>query len=52
MRFPLVLAAAVLVSACDVRVGENGVSVGIIEGKATDEWVRTYTLSLHDALPI
>lgn len=51
-RFPLVLAAAILLSGCDVRVGENGVSVGIIEGKATDEWVRTYTLSASGTLEI
>jgi hypothetical protein len=52
MRFSLVLAAAILLSGCDVRVGENGVSVGIIEGKATDEWVRTYTLGAGGTLEI
>jgi hypothetical protein len=36
---------AFALSGCDVRVGDNGgVSVGIFEGKAVDEWVRTYTL--------
>ena len=51
-RQALVLAAAVVLSGCDVRVGENGVSVGIIEGKATDEWVRTYTLAAGGTLEI
>jgi Toastrack DUF4097 len=36
----VVLAAA----ACDIQVGDRGVSVGVSGGKATDQWQRTYTL--------
>jgi hypothetical protein len=36
--------AGVLTAGCDVQVGDNGVSFGIAQGKATDEWVRSYTL--------
>jgi putative adhesin len=42
---PALLAIAVLVSGCDVRVGENGVSLDVAGGKATDEWTRTYSLA-------
>jgi DUF4097 and DUF4098 domain-containing protein YvlB len=31
--------------ACDVNVGDAGLSVGLAAGKATDEWARTYTLA-------
>jgi hypothetical protein len=31
--------------ACDIKVGEDGVSVDVASGKATDEWTRTYTLA-------
>ena len=46
------LLAAVSVTACDVRVDENGISgMSISEGRAEDVWARTYTLprdgSLH-----
>ncbi len=30
---------------CDVRVGDKGVSVGIVEGIASDEWVRNYAIA-------
>ena len=53
MRFLLLLAAAaVLSSACDVQVGDKGLSLGIAEGKARDEWVRTYTLKAGGTLEI
>lgn len=32
------------VAGCDVEVGDRGVSVGLAQGKATEEWTRTYTL--------
>ena len=49
----LVVAAAVALTGCDVRVGEKGdVSVGIFEGKATDRWERTYTLPAGGHLEI
>jgi len=34
-----------LVAACDVRLGDDGVSLGIAEGRASDEWSRSYELS-------
>ena len=40
----LVVTAA-LGAACDVHVGENGVSLDVAGGKARDEWSRTYTLA-------
>jgi hypothetical protein len=48
----LLVAAAALGSGCDVRVGENGVSVDVTSGKATDEWKRTYTVTKGGALEI
>jgi Toastrack DUF4097 len=40
-----ILSAAILIAACDVKVGQNGVSVDIAHGSATDQWSRTYHLS-------
>lgn len=37
---------------CDVRVGDEGVSVGLSAGRADDEWVRTYTLPQTGQLEI
>jgi len=37
--------AAVLGAGCDVHVGENGVSLDVASGKATDEWSRDYAVS-------
>jgi hypothetical protein len=37
---------------CDVQVGEKGVSVDIAHGKATDEWVRSYTIAPGGRLEI
>jgi hypothetical protein len=31
--------------ACDIKVGEGGLSVDVASGKATDEWTRAYTLA-------
>ena len=36
--------AGMTVAGCDVQVGDKGLSFGIAQGKATEEWVRTYTL--------
>lgn len=44
MRVPLLLVACVLAAGCDVQVGEKGFSLDIAEGRARDEWLRTYTL--------
>ncbi|HEX5110949.1 MAG TPA: hypothetical protein VFV95_21000 [Vicinamibacterales bacterium] len=45
-------AIALVLTACDVRVGDNGVSVGVASGKASDQWVRTYTLQPGGQLEI
>jgi hypothetical protein len=41
-----------LASACDVQVNEKGMSVDLVEGKASDEWSRTYTLPRDGQLEI
>jgi Toastrack DUF4097 len=46
------LAVALLLAACDVSVGEKGVSVGVASGKASDEWVRSYTIQPGGQLEI
>jgi hypothetical protein len=40
------------VSGCDVKVGENGLSFDVAEGKVTDEWTRTYTLAAGGRLEV
>jgi hypothetical protein len=47
-----ILGAAFLLSACDVRVGEGGFSLGMARGRATDEWTRTYTVAPGGQLEI
>jgi len=49
--FTLVLTAA-LGAACDVHVGENGVSLDVAGGRAREEWSRTYTLAKGGSLEI
>jgi hypothetical protein len=39
-----VVCAAALACACDVKVGDKGLSFDISEGRASDEWTRTYEL--------
>jgi len=41
-----------IVIACDVKVGQNGVSVDVAHGKASDEWKRTYQLKPGGRLDI
>lgn len=48
----LLLLAAFPVLGCDVSVGENGFSVDLAKGKATDEWVRSYPLAPGGRLEI
>ena len=38
------LAVAVLLPGCDIKVDGDNVSVGVSRGKASDDWVRSYTL--------
>src|SRR5690242_7271676 len=48
MRTPFIASAiltAGLLAGCDIRVGENGVSVDVANGRASDEWHRTYTVT-------
>jgi hypothetical protein len=43
---PIVLTLTLLGAlGCDVKVGENGLSLNVAQGKATDDWVRTYSVS-------
>src|SRR5262245_5044158 len=42
--YPWSLLACLLAAACDIQVGEKGLSFDIAEGRAEDEWVRSYTL--------
>jgi DUF4097 and DUF4098 domain-containing protein YvlB len=39
------LAGAVLVVACDVNIGNGDFSVGMVSGRASDTWDRSYTVS-------
>ena len=42
-----------MAAACDVKVSDKGdVSVDLVNGKATDEWVRTYTIAKGGHLEI
>jgi len=47
-----VLCVALVSIACDVKVGESGLSVDFSAGKATDEWVRTYDITPGGRLDI
>ena len=53
---PICLAAVVMATAfgagCDVHVGENGVSLDVAGGKASDEWTRTYTLAKDGSVEV
>jgi hypothetical protein len=52
-RYSSVFIAALLLSTgCDVQVSDKGVSLDIVEGKASDEWTRTYTLPKEGRLEI
>lgn len=41
----LVSALSVTLAACDISVGDSGFSVGVLSGKATDTWTRTYPMT-------
>jgi hypothetical protein len=46
VRVGAVVAAAVILSACDIAVnGENGFSLDVASGRAQDEWSRSYPLT-------
>lgn len=41
-----IVVSALMLAACDVKVDDRGgVSVNIVEGRAADEWTRTYTVA-------
>lgn len=43
---PAIVLLALASAGCDIKVGEGGnLSVGVAEGKATDEWVRRYPMN-------
>lgn len=45
VRLSAVVAAAVLLGACDIAVnGEGGLHFDVASGRAQDEWTRTYTV--------
>jgi DUF4097 and DUF4098 domain-containing protein YvlB len=49
-RYPLrllfaALAAAIVLPGCDIKVDDGKVSVGVSHGRASDDWVRSYTLA-------
>jgi hypothetical protein len=48
----VVLCLALASVACDVKVGENGLSVDFSGSRATDEWVRTYDIAPGGRLEI
>jgi hypothetical protein len=56
MRFAtyatVVVCLGLPLTACDVKVGENGVSVDVSRGKAEDEWTRTYKLAKGGRLEV
>jgi hypothetical protein len=51
-RFIAIFCLATALAGCDVKVGENGLSFDISEGKASDEWKRSYTLAAGGTLEI
>jgi hypothetical protein len=46
------LLAALAAGGCDVRVNDKGVSVDIADGRASEEWSRSYTLAKGGRLEI
>jgi hypothetical protein len=49
---PVVLLLSLAGAACDIKVGDSGVSLDVAHGDATDEWTRTYTLPKGGTLEI
>jgi hypothetical protein len=44
--------AVLLLAACDVKVGEKGMTVGVARENASREWSRTYSLPQHGRLEL
>lgn len=49
---PLCLPLCVLAAACDVKVGEKGVSVNVASEQASDTWKRSYALTTGGRLEL
>jgi hypothetical protein len=49
---PAILLSALVLSACDIQVGDNGLNFDISQNRARDEWRRTYTLAAGGRLEI
>jgi hypothetical protein len=47
-----VVLLALVSAGCDVKVGEEGVSVGVSAGRVEDEWTRTYMLPASGRLEL
>jgi hypothetical protein len=52
VSFPAVVAVCLLLTGCDVSVGEHGFSMDVAAGKAQDEWRRTYDIAAGGKLKI
>ena len=50
--FPAVLAISLLITGCDISVGEHGFSMDVVSGKAQNEWTRTYTIASGGRLEV
>lgn len=40
----VLLVASMAAAACDINVGGGDFNIGVVSGKATDEWTRTYSI--------
>jgi len=47
-----ILAIAFVFAGCDISVGDGNFSIGLLSGKATDQWTRTYKLASGAELEI
>jgi DUF4097 and DUF4098 domain-containing protein YvlB len=47
-----IFVASLAVAACDVKVGDQGMSFDVTRGRANDEWTRTYTIAEGGTLEI
>lgn len=50
--FPAVLALSVLAAGCDISVGEHGLSMDVVSGKAQDEWTKTYSIAAGGSVEV
>jgi len=50
--FAVALATALSAAACDIKVDDGRLSLGVSRGRASDEWTRTYPISKGGRLEI